>query len=130
MASRYTKKMAEIALGNRKAPLVMKNAKIVQVFTNEIIEGDVAIADGMIIGIGQYEGEQEVDLQGKYVCPGFVDSHLHLESTLLNPAELILQAGLKGTTTFIVDPHEAANVSGKAGIDYILNETENVLANV
>lgn len=130
MGSRYTKEMAEIALGNKKAPLVMKNAKIVQVFTNEIIEGDVAIAEGMIIGIGQYEGEQEIDLQGKYVCPGFIDSHLHLESTLLNPAELILQAGLKGTTTFIVDPHEAANVSGKDGIDYILNETEDVLANV
>lgn len=130
MGSRYTKEMAEIALGNKKAPLVMKNAKIVQVFTNEIIEGDIAIADGMIIGIGQYEGEQELDLQGKYVCPGFIDSHLHLESTLLNPAELILQAGLKGTTTFIVDPHEVANVSGKDGIDYILNETEDVLANV
>lgn len=130
MAGRYTKTMAEIALGSRKAPLVMKNAKIVQVFTNEIIEGDIAIADGMIIGVGKYEGEQETDLQGKIVCPGFVDAHLHLESTLVNPAELILQAGLKGTTTFIVDPHEAANVSGKDGIDYILNETEDVQANV
>lgn len=130
MTGRYTKKMAEIALGRRKAPLVMKNARIVQVFTNEIIEGDIAIADGMIIGVGKYEGEQEMDLQGKIVCPGFMDAHLHLESTLVNPSELILQAALKGTTTFIVDPHEAANVSGKDGIDYILNETEDVPANV
>ena len=127
---KYTKKMAEIALGNRKAQLVMKNAKIVQVFTNEIIEGDIAIDEGIIIGIGNYDGEQEVDLKGKFVCPGFIDSHLHLESTLVNPAELILQAGLKGTTTFIVDPHEAANVSGLLGIDYILNETEDAMANV
>lgn len=127
---KYTKKIAEIALGNRKAQLVMKNAKIVQVFTNEIIEGDIAVEEGVIIGIGNYDGEQEIDLKGKFVCPGFIDSHLHLESTLVNPAELILQAGLKGTTTFIVDPHEAANVSGLPGIDYILNETEDAMANV
>ena len=130
MMGKYTKEMAEIALGNRKAQMVMKNAKIVQVFTNEIIEGDIAIENGIIIGIGNYEGEQEINLEGKFVCPGFIDAHLHLESTLVNPAELILQAGLKGTTTFIVDPHEAANVSGLSGIDYILNETEDAMANV
>lgn len=125
-----TKNNAEIALGNKKAPLVIKNAKIVQVFTNEIIDGDIAISDGYIVGVGNYSGEKEIDLHGKYVCPGFIDSHLHLESTLVNPAELIQQAGLQGTTTFIVDPHEAANVSGKDGIDYILNETERSQANV
>lgn len=126
----YTKKLAQIALGREKAPFVLKNARIVQVFTNEIIEADIAISDGVIAGIGSYEGIREIDLKGKYVCPGFIDSHLHLESTLVNPGELILQAGLKGTTTFIVDPHEAANVSGKAGIDFILNETESSQANV
>ncbi len=128
--SMYSKEIAQIALGKSKAPLVFKNAKVVQVFTNEIISADIAVCDGMIVGVGDYEGVREVDLNGKYVCPGFIDSHLHLESTLVNPAELILQAGLKGTTTFIVDPHEAANVSGTAGIDYILNETENSQANV
>ncbi|MBP1572840.1 MAG: adenine deaminase [Oscillospiraceae bacterium] len=128
--SMYSKEIAQIALGKSKAPLVFKNAKVVQVFTNEIISADIAVCDGMIVGVGDYEGVREVDLNGKYVCPGFIDSHLHLESTLVNPAELILQAGLKGTTTFIVDPHEAANVSGTAGIDYILNETENSHANV
>ncbi len=126
----YTKEMAQIALGNQKAPLVLKNGKVVQVFTNEIIEADIAIANGYIVGVGTYQGEQEVDLSGKYVCPGFIDAHLHLESTLVNPGELIEQAGLQGTTTFVVDPHEAANVSGTAGIDYILNETENAQANV
>lgn len=127
---KYCKSTAKIVLGIEKAPLVFKNAKIIQVFTNEIIDGDIAISDGIILGVGTYDGINEVDLKGKYVCPGFIDSHLHLESTLVNPGELILQAGLKGTTTFIVDPHEAANVSGKAGIDFILNETENSQANV
>lgn len=126
----YRKSMADMALGREKASLVFKNAKVVQVFTNEIIEGDIAVSEGTIVGIGEYDGIQEIDLQGKYVCPGFIDAHLHLESTLVNPGELIQQAGLKGTTTFIVDPHEAANVSGKDGIDYILNETEEAQANV
>ena len=127
---RYTREIAQIALGNNKAPFVLKNAKIIQVFTNEIITADIAICDGLIVGVGTYDGVCEVDLNGMYVCPGFIDSHLHLESTLVNPGELILQAALKGTTTFIVDPHEAANVSGTDGIDYILNETEDSQANV
>lgn len=127
---KYTKELAQMALGNQKAPLVLKNAQIIQVFTNEIIEADIAIADGYIVGVGSYQGEQEIDLAGKYICPGFIDAHLHLESTLVNPGELIQQAGLQGTTTFIVDPHEAANVSGSAGIDYILRETEDAQANV
>ena len=126
----YTKEISNMALGNQKVPLVLKNGKVVQVFTNEIIEADVAIADGHIIGVGSYRGEQEIDLAGKYVCPGFIDAHLHLESSLVNPGELIEQASLQGTTTFIVDPHEAANVAGTAGIDYILTETEESQANV
>ncbi len=127
---RYTHEIAQMALGNRKAPFVLKNAKVIQVYTNEIIEADIAIANGYIVGVGKYCGEKEVDLCGQYVCPGFVDAHLHLESTLVNPGELIEQAALQGTTTFIVDPHEAANVSGTAGIDYIIRETEDVQANV
>lgn len=119
-----------MALGKEKAPLVLKNGKILQVLTNEILEGDIAIAQGRILGIGSYDGVEEIDLKGSYVVPGFIDAHLHLESTLVNPGELIQQAGLQGTTTFIVDPHEAANVSGKAGIDFILGETEDAQANV
>lgn len=130
MGFQYSSEIARAALGKQKAPLVLKNANVVQVFTNEIISADIAIAHGVIIGVGDYQGQQEFDFQGKYVCPGFIDAHLHLESTLVNPGELILQAGLKGTTTFIVDPHEAANVSGRDGIDYILRETEQSMANV
>lgn len=124
------KRCSAIARGLEKADFVLKNAKIVNVFTEEIIEGDIAIADGLIAGIGTYSGIREKDLNGKYVCPGFIDSHLHLESTLVTPKELISQAVLHGTTAFIVDPHESANVAGLAGIDYILRETEEVSANV
>lgn len=127
---RYTKTEAQMALGKEKAPLVLKNGKILQVLTNEILEGDIAISRGVILGVGSYEGVTEIDLEGSYVAPGFIDAHLHLESTLVNPGELIQQAGLQGTTTFIVDPHEAANVSGKEGIDFILGETEDAQANV
>ena len=122
--------LAKIALGTEKAKLVLKNANIINVFTEEIIAADIAVEDGLIVGIGQYDGLSEVDLSGKTVTPGFIDAHLHLESTLVAPPELIYSALEWGTTTFIVDPHEAANVSGTDGIDYILEQTEDVGANV
>lgn len=121
---------SEITRGQRKAELVLKNAEIVNVFTGEILAGDVAIEDGIIVGTGSYEGKTERDMTGKYICPGFIDSHLHLESTLVTPGELVTVASRHGTTTFIVDPHESANVSGLAGIDYIVDQTEDVSANV
>ena len=121
---------SRIARGLEKADLVLKDARIVNVFTEEIIRGDIAIQDGIIAGIGSFHGKEERDLAGRYVCPGFIDSHLHLESTLVTPAELVTAASRHGTTTFIVDPHESANVSGLAGIDYILDQTEDVKANV
>lgn len=124
------RKYSEITRGLKKAELVLKNAKIVNVFTGEIIDGDIAIEDGTVIGVGSYEGETEKDINGKYICPGFIDSHLHLESTLVTPGELVTVASRHGTTTFIVDPHESANVSGLAGIDYIIDQTEDVSANV
>ena len=123
-------KCSKVTRGLRKAEFVLKNARIVNVFTREILKGDIAIQDGMIVGIGNYQGEEETDLGGRYVCPGFIDSHLHLESTLVTPAELVTVASRHGTTTFIVDPHESANVSGLKGIDYILDQTEDVDANV
>ena len=123
-------KCSEVTRGLEKAELVLKNARIVNVFTREILNGDIAIENGLISGIGSYEGKKEINLEGRYVCPGLIDSHLHLESTLVTPAELVTVAARHGTTTFIVDPHESANVSGLKGIDYILNQTEDVEANV
>ncbi|MSS62328.1 adenine deaminase [Velocimicrobium porci] len=130
MSYKYNKNYADIALGKRKAELVLKQGIIVDVFTNELFVADIAIQEGVIVGVGQYAGEEEIDMSGKYICPGFIDAHLHLESTLLNPSQLIYQAGRKGTTTFIVDPHEAANVAGKDGIDYILEDTKECQANI
>ncbi len=130
MNYKYTKKMSDISLGLEKADLVLKNGFILNVFSNEIIKGDIAIEDGIIVGFGEYHGKNEIDVEGKYICPGLIDSHLHLESTLVLPAQLIHSAGLHGTTTFIVDPHEAANVAGKKGIDFILEQTEASQANV
>jgi adenine deaminase len=113
-----------------KSDLVLKNASIVNVFTDRIEKGDIAIKNGIIVGIGDFEGEEETDIRGRYVTSGFINAHLHLESTMVNPQVLIAQAALHGTTTFIVDPHEAANVSGRDGIDYILNQTKNSPAHV
>lgn len=89
-------KCSKVTRGLRKAEFVLKNARIVNVFTREILEGDIAIQDGMIVGIGNYQGEEETDLGGRYVCPGFIDSHLHLESTLVTPAELVTVASRHG----------------------------------
>ena len=88
------RRCADVARHHEKAELVLKNANVVNVFTGEILSADVAVSDGKIAGIGTYEGEKEEDLGGKYLCPGFIDSHLHLESTLVTPAELIVQAAL------------------------------------
>lgn len=126
----YNKKLAQISLGKEEADIVLKNGQVVNVFTNEILRADVAVSDGLIVGIGSYKGKQEIDAVGKIICPGFIDAHLHLESTLVKPSELIHRAVRKGTTTFIVDPHEAANVSGVKGISYILEQTEQTRANV
>lgn len=121
---------SKMARGIEKAELVFKNARVFLAHTGEFIDGDVAVADGIVLGIGTYQGKKEIEMNGKLLVPGFVDSHLHLESTLVTPGELIRQAAQCGTTTFIVDPHESANVSGTDGIDYILDQTEEVPANV
>ncbi len=124
------KSMAEAALGRKRASLVLKNAKVINVFSEEILIQDIAIDDGMIVGVGDYHGDEEIDLCGKYAAPGFIDAHLHFESTLVTPSELVQAASGWGTTTFIVDPHEVANVAGTDGIDYIIDQISELDANV
>ncbi len=124
------KKFSPYTLGKKKAELVLRNAKVVNVFTKEVTDASVAIQKGIIIGVGDYSGKEEIDLSGKYLLPGLIDGHMHLESTMVSPNELVSTAARYGTTTFIVDPHEAANVSGADGIDYILNQTAHSPANV
>ena len=122
--------MSNVALGKEKASLVLKHATILDVFSEKWVQTDIAIENGFIVGLGSYEGKEELNLHGKYIVPGFVDSHLHLESTLVNPSELIHQAVQFGTTTFIVDPHEAGNVAGLEGIQFIIDETSHVEGHV
>lgn len=118
-------------MGEQKADTILKNGKIIDVLTGRIKEGNIGIRDGIILGISdKFEADEVIDLNGAYVAPGFIDAHLHLESTMVSPSELVALASAHGTTTFIVDPHEAANVSGAAGINYILDQTATSLANV
>lgn len=111
------------ASGVKKAELVLKHGAVINVFTEEIELGDIAIEQGMIVGIGDYSGEQEVELGGKVVCPGFIDGHIHLESSMITPREFERIVLPHGTTTVITDPHEIANVAGRDGIDYMLSVT-------
>ncbi len=122
--------LAAVALGKKKASLVVKNVQFLDVFNEEWVTGDVAVHGGYIVGVGTYDGEHEIDGAGKFLVPGFVDAHLHLESTLVNPSELIFEALQFGTTTFVVDPHEAGNVSGIAGVQYMIDETADTQAHV
>ena len=123
------RKMISAALMRKKPDLVLKNARIVNVFTSEIISGDVAVAEGMIVGTGEYSGKKEVDLQGKYVLPGFVNAHVHVESSMVTPEAYAMEELRHGTTTLITDPHEIVNVGGAEAIKDILAAAERSPAN-
>ena len=116
-----TEQIIHIAAGRRPADLVLRNGRIVNVLSNEIHDGDVAIAGERIVGIGEYEGAEIVDLAGQYVCPGFIDGHVHIESSMLSVFEFAKLAAVHGTTAVVADPHEIANVMGTEGIRFILS---------
>ena len=118
--------IVDVAAGRSPADLVLKNAVYVNVFSNELCQGDIAVAEGLIVGMGTYSGHVEYDMTGRIVLPGLIDSHIHLESALVSPAELCRALLPHGTTTVITDPHEIANVMGIDGIDYMLQATENL----
>lgn len=106
--------------------LVLKNGTIVDVKNRKLIRGDLAVSDGKIIGIGTFSGKQEVDCQGKYLCPGFIDAHVHIESSMAAPLEFAKAVMPHGTTTVIADPHELVNVKGNEAMKYILDATEDI----
>ena len=112
------------ATGSKKAELVLKNAQIVNVFTQSVETGDIAIEGGYIVGIGNYEGITEKDLGGAYVCPGFLDGHIHIESSMTSPGEFEQAVVPHGTTAVITDPHEIANVAGTAGIRFMMQSAQ------
>lgn len=114
------------ASGASKASLVLKHARVVNVFTERFEEADVAIEGGFIVGVGTYDGVEEVDLDGAVLCPGFMDGHIHLESSMISPGDFSRAVLPHGTTAVITDPHEIANVAGTAGIRYMMEATEDL----
>jgi len=112
--------LIDVAAGRRQADIALKNARVVNVVSHEINEGDIAIVGERIAGIGSYRAAKTVDLRGRYVCPGFIDAHVHVESSLLSVPEFARVVASHGTTAVIADPHEFANVMGTEGISFVL----------
>lgn len=124
------KKRIDVAARRSPADLVIKNGRIVNVFTREIITDTIAIVEGYIAGIGDFDGLETIDASGKYVVPGFIDGHVHIESAMVTPAEFANVVLPHGVTTIIADPHEIANVSGIEGIEFMLNASEGISLDV
>ncbi len=119
-------RLSGVAAGREKADLVLKNAKYLNVFSNEFLSGDIAVANGLIAGVGKYDGKTEIDVSGKLVLPGFIDAHIHLESSMVTPAEFAKAVVAHGTTTVITDPHEITNVMGIDGVEYMIQASQNL----
>ncbi len=120
----HLKKLIAVAAGREAPDLIVKGGRIANVFSAEIMEADVAVCDGFIAGIGQYDGPNVLDAQNGLICPGFIDGHFHLESALLTPSELARAVIPHGTTAIVADPHEIANVLGARGIRFLLDASE------
>ena len=132
MTKTELKNLIACASGKVKADLVIKNCQIVNVLSGEIYLGEVAIVDGKIIGMGatEYDGEQIFDAQGKFLAPGFIDAHIHIESSYISPEQLGRIIVPCGTTSIIADPHEIANVCGLRGLRYMLDAAQRTKLNV
>ncbi|KUO51227.1 MAG: adenosine deaminase [Desulfitibacter sp. BRH_c19] len=115
-----------MARGDYLADLVLKNCNIIDVFTGSHYNGDIAIVDGYIVGIGEYSGTEQIDIGGRFVAPGFIDGHVHIESSMVTPGQFAAAILPRGTTTIIADPHELANVHGTAAIEYFLKADEQI----
>lgn len=124
------KKLIDTAAGRVSADLVIKNCKIVNVFSGKIQEGDIAFSGNQIAGIGEYEGVKVIDAEGRYAAPGFIDSHIHIESSYVSPEEIGRLLVPHGGTTIMADPHEIVNVCGIAGLDYMMKAAENTVLDV
>ena len=132
-SNKYTYQLSDLerritlARGEEMVDLIIKNTRIINVFSGEIHETDVAIADGIFIGLGNgYDAKYSYDAQGRYMCPGLIDGHIHIESTFLSPSEFCNVVAAHGTSAVICDPHEIANVLGPIGLDYFIQSTKNL----
>jgi len=120
------KRIIDAARGIIPPDLVLKGGSVVNFFTHEVVETDVAILDGIIVGLGKYDGPNTVDLKGGFLCPGFIDAHFHIESSMLSPLELSKAVLPMGTTGIVADPHEISNVLGKDGIQYMIDMSKDL----
>ncbi|OIK15070.1 adenine deaminase [Bacillus sp. MUM 13] len=125
MTAEKTTLKKQIASAGKQAPadIVIKNGRIIDVFNLEIIEADLAISEGMFVGIGDFEGKQIIDAKNRYVCPAFIDGHVHIESSMVSPAEFAKVLLPHGVTAVVADPHEIANVSGSEGIRFMIENS-------
>ncbi len=123
-------KRIKAAKGEEKCDLVIKNARICDLFTHSITEGDMGITDGVIVGWGDYEGECEIDAKGSFVMPTFVESHVHIESSMLTPGYFAKLCAIKGVTEVIADPHEIANVAGEDGLSFMIEAAKDLPVNI
>jgi adenine deaminase len=114
----------KVARGEVPCDLVIRGGEVINVLSGEIHRADVAIFDGMVVGLGEYEGHEEVDVSGKYLAPGFIDGHVHIESSMVEVREFAKAVVPRGTTSVVVDPHEIANVFGLEGIQYMLRSSK------
>ena len=118
----FEQRLLKVARGLERADLVLKGGKVFNSFTGEWETADVAVCGGVIAGIGSYKGAEEYNMAGKFLTPGFLDAHMHIESTMLAPRELARLLLLNGVTGIFADPHEIANVLGTEGLQWMLDE--------
>ena len=130
MEKRTLKKRLDVAAGRTEADLVIKNCQVVNVFSGTIGKKNIAVCDGVIAGVGDYAGERELDAEGSYVLPGFIESHMHIESGYVTPEETGRLLVPHGTTTLIADPHEIVNVEGLRGLNYMLDAAEKTVLDI
>lgn len=123
-------KRIALARGEGKVDLLLKNCRVVNVFSGEVEKTSIAVAGGIILGLGDYPAKKTIDCRGAYCAPGFTDSHVHIESSLVTVPEYARAVVPRGTTTVVIDPHEIANVFGLSGIRYMLNVSESCPLNV
>ncbi len=122
--------LISVSNGTKKADLVIRNAQIVDVYSGRIISGDIAVVGDRIAGIGRYEGVTTIDASGRFAAPGFIDSHIHIESSYLTPETFGAMVVPHGTSCIVADPHEITNVCGIAGFDYMVNASKNTALDV